>query len=288
MDFVTPESLIESGIPAEYAPLVATGIEWGINILFALVIVAIGWWLSRRVEKWTLQALETRSVDKALTRFIAALAQWTVLVLTGIQAVAQLGMPATSFVAVLGSAGIAIGLALQGTLSHFASGVMLLLFRPFTIGDMVTVGGSTGVVDEIGLFATKLITPDNQVIIVPNSAITGDVIVNMTTRGTRRADVVVGVGYGTNLAEAERVLLAACKSVNTVIDEPAPAVALAELGGSSVDFKLMAWCASSDYLGTLAGLRTAAYDALNREGIEIPFPQITVHQAASAAEAAAK
>lgn len=282
------DDLVALGIPQEYAALAVTGIEWGINILFALVIVVVGYWLSRQAERWTLRALEARKVDPTLSRFFAAMAQWLVLIVTGIQAVSQLGLPIASLVAVLGSAGIAVGLALQGTLSHFASGVLLLVTRPFTIGDWVTVGGETGSVHEIGLFATVLTTADNQTVIVPNSAVTGGVIVNATKRGTRRADVVVGVGYGTNLADAERVLLEAIQTVTTIHDEPAPAVALADLGGSSVDFKLMAWCASADYLGTLAAMRAAAYDALNREGIEIPFPQVTVHQASSAAEAAAK
>lgn len=286
--YVTEQSMIEAGVPAEYASLAANGASLAIDVVLALLILGIGLWLSRRVEKLVVRALESRSIDKALTRFLAAIAQWTVIVVAAIQAVAQLGFAPTSFVAILGSAGIAVGLALQGTLSHFASGVMLLLFRPFTIGDWVTAGGATGSVHEIGLFATTLITADNQTIIVPNAAITGGTIVNSTTRGTRRADVTVGVGYGTNLAEAQRVLLEALKSVPTVHAEPEPAVALADLGASSVDFKLMGWCATSDFLGTLAGIRAAAYDALNREGIEIPFPQVTVHRADAAAEAAAK
>lgn len=279
--YVTADSLTELGVPAEWASLAATGIDWGVNILFALLILAVGWWVSRRVEKLTVRALEARNLDKALTRFLAALAQWTVLIITGIQAVARIGLPVTSLVAVLGSAGIAVGLALQGTLSHFASGVMLLLFRPFTIGDFVTAGGESGTVEEIGLFATTLITPDNKRIIVPNAKITGETITNATVRGTRRADVIVGVAYGTDLAEAQRVLLAAVQGVATVQAEPVPAILLDGLGSSSVDFKLMGWCKTSDYLGTLAAIRAAAYDALNRERIEIPFPQVTVHQAAS-------
>lgn len=282
------QDLIDAGVPAEWAPVAATGIEWGVNIVLALLIFIVGYWLSRQAERITLRALEARNIDKTLARFFASMAQWTVLIVAGLQAVIQLGFEATSLAAILGSAGIAVGLALQGTLTHFASGVMLLIMRPFTIGDFVTAGGETGTVHEIGLFATTLLTADNQTVIVPNGSVTGGVIINSSTRGTRRADIVVGVGYGTHLADAERVLLEAIKTVATVREEPAPAVALAELGGSSVDFKLMAWCASSDYLGTLAAMRTAAYDALNRENIEIPFPQVTVHQAQSAADVAAK
>jgi len=286
--YVSADSLIEAGVPAEWASLASTGIDWGVNILLAVLILIVGWWISRRVEKFAINALERRKVDPALTRFLGAIAQWLVLIVTGITAVSRVGLPVTSLVAVLGSAGIAVGLALQGTLSHFASGVMLLLQRPFTIGDFVTAGGETGTVEEIGLFATKLVTPDNKEITVPNAAITGSTITNFGKRGTRRADVTVGVAYGSNLAEAERVLLASIKTVATVRDEPEPKVMVTALGGSSVDILLMGWCASADYLGTLAAMRIAAYDALNREGIEIPFPQVVVHQAPSEAEAAAK
>ncbi len=154
---------------------------------------------------------------------------------------------------------------------------MTLLFRPFQVGDVVTVAGQTGRVDEIGLFATTLITPDNRKVIVPNSSVTSGVIVNMTTLGTRRADVPVGVAYGEDPERVQAVLLRAATQCASVVSEPAPTVSFVGLGSSSIDFVIMGWCASGDYLTALSEIRTAAYVELGREGIDIPFEQIVIH-----------
>ena len=190
-------------------------------------------------------------------------------------------METTSLVAILGSAALAVGLALQGSLANFASGVMVLIFRPFTIGDVITAAGHTGKVDEIGLFATVMITPDNQKIIVPNAQATGGSIVNITVLGTRRVAVEIGVAYGTKPEEVMAILIKAAKSGDLVLADPEPAAALTSFGASSVNYTVFSWAKAADWLAVTGGTRVAVYNALNDAGIEIPFDQVVMHQAAA-------
>jgi small conductance mechanosensitive channel len=175
-----------------------------------------------------------------------------------------------------------VGLALQGNLSHFASGVMILFFRPFRLEDFVDLAGHKGTVKDIGLFATTLHSPNNEKVIIANGKITSDSIVNYTVLGTRRGIVSVGVAYGADVERVRQILLEAVKPLDLVLDDPAPAVAFVDLGASSLDFNVLTWCQAPNYLGMLAQVRTAIYDALNSAGIEIPFNQIVVHQAEAA------
>lgn len=195
-------------------------------------------------------------------------------------ALARVGLETTSLVALLASAGLAIGLALQGSLSHFASGVMLLLFRPFTVGDFVEAGGKTGTIEEIGLFATTLTTPDNHRVTIPNSSITGGAITNFTILGKRRAVINVGVAYGSDVDEVEQMLLAAVGELEAVLDVPGPAAVFGELGASSLDFAVRVWAQNADFGAMQHAARKAIYDKLNAEGIDIPFNQIVVHNPA--------
>lgn len=252
-----------------------------VGVAAALVIFVIGWIASKWAHRLALVALRKRSVDEALARFLASIAQYAVLAAAVIAALGEAGVETTSLVAVFASAGLAIGLALQGSLGHFASGVMVLLFRPFTLGDTITASGHFGTVDDIGLFATTLVTLDNEKIIIPNGTVTGASIVNHTTLGTRRGAIDVGVVYGADVARVMQVLEQAAKGCDIVLDDPAPAVAFVGLGASSLDFKVFAWSKSDDYLTMLHDVRKAVYDALNAAGIEIPFSQIVVHQASS-------
>ena len=256
-----------------------------IGVASAILIFVIGWIVSRWAAKLTRRLLERREVDSGLSGFLASLAQYLVLGMTLIAALETVGVGTTSLVAVLGSAGIAIGLALQGNLSHFASGVMLLFFRPIKVGDFVTVGGQTGTVEEIGLFATRLHALSNEAIFVANGAVTGGVITNYSANGTRRGAVEVGVAYGADIAEVVKVLEKAARKPSMVLEDPGPTIAFVGLGASSLDFKVMTWCDSPAYLDMLHELRTAVYDELNAAGIEIPFSQIVVHQAENAAAA---
>ncbi|RME24584.1 MAG: mechanosensitive ion channel family protein [Deltaproteobacteria bacterium] len=252
-------------------------------IVLAVIIFVIGNSLAKTLHRVTQSRLEGRGVDAALSRFLGQMVRYGVFAATVISALGVLGIETTSFVAILGSAGIAVGLALQGSLANFAAGVMILFFRPFTLGDVITAGGHTGKVVDIGLFATTLHTPDNMKIIVPNGAITGGSITNITTLGTRRISVDVGVAYGADLQQVQQVLQKAAERCTRALKDPAPAVAFVNLGASSLDFTVFAWCRSADWLDLMHELRCNVYDDLNNAGIEIPFNQIVVHQAADAA-----
>lgn len=245
----------------------------------ALIIFVVGWIASKWANALCLRAARKRGVDEALARFLSAMAQYAVLAFAVIAALSKVGVQTTSLVALLGAAGLAVGLALQGSLGHFASGVMLLLFRPFTIDDKVRVAGEDGQVKEIGLFASTLGTPSNELKIIPNGSITSDVIINYTAQGELRGGIAVGIAYGSDVQQAMKVMIDACNSVDTVLADPAPSVNFAGFGASSLDFQVRPWASTADYLGMLHNVRIALYDALNGAGIEIPFDQIVVHQA---------
>jgi small conductance mechanosensitive channel len=246
----------------------------------ALAIFVAGWIVSKWVYALCLRAARRGGMDEALARFLSSMAQYAVLAFAVIAALSKVGVQTTSLVALLGAAGLAIGLALQGNLGHFASGVMLLLFRPFTLEDKVRVAGERGQVSNIGLFASTLTTPSNEEIIVPNGAITSDVIVNYTSQRQLRGAIAVGIAYGSDVERAIGVMVEACKGVDAVLEDPAPSVNFNGFGASSLDFEVRPWARAEDYLGMLHDVRVALYDALNAAEIEIPFDQIVVHQAA--------
>lgn len=250
------------------------------SVTIAVVILVIGWIVGKMVARMVVRAVERSNVDLALGRFLASIARYAVLAAAVIASLGAVGVQTTSLVAVFASAGLAVGLALQGSLGHFASGTMLLFFRPIQLKDFVTIAGQTGTVEDIGLFATTLVTPSNEKVIIPNGKVTGDSIVNHTTRGTRRGTVSAGVAYGSDVAKVRQLLLDAVSKVDVVLSDPAPGVAFVDLGASSLDFNIMTWCDAPNYLDMLHKVRKAAYDALNAAGIEIPFNQIVVHQAA--------
>ena len=260
------------------------------NIALAIVIAIIGWIIAGWAASAVIRVCRAGKYDEALGRFLSQMARWTVLAGAGIASLGAVGIQTTSLVALLASAGFAVGLALQGSLSNFASGVMILVFRPFNLGDVITAAGTTGGVVDIGIFATTLHTPDNQKIIVPNSAITGGTITNITTLGTRRGAVDVGVAYGADVGEIMAILEAAAATVECVHSDPAPAVAFVGLGASSLDFTILTWADSADYLAMLHSVRKAAYEALNEANVEIPYNHLVVqHMPLSAAsEVAAK
>jgi len=245
---------------------------------YAIAILAVAWIASKWANSTMLKLFRRRKVDESLGRFVASLLQYTVLAFGVIAALNKVGVETTSVVAIFATAGLAVGLALQGSLSNFASGVLLLLFRPLNVGDTVTAGGHFGNVEEIGLFATTMTSLENEKIIIPNSAITGGSIVNHTCRGTRRGSVEIGVAYGTDLKVAMAALERAIKKAALVINEPAPSVAFVGFGGSSVDFEARGWCQAENYLDMLHNIRVAVYDELNAANIEIPFPQMVVHK----------
>lgn len=255
-----------------YEPIIVGGVV-------AILIFVIGWIASKWAHRLCLRLARRSEVDEALARFLAAIAQYAVLAVAAIAALGQVGIQTTSLVALFGAAGLAIGLALQGNLSHFASGVMILLFRPFTLEDYVTVGGKSGTVKDIGLFATTLTTPENQKVILPNSSITSDSIVNHTALGTLRSSIEVGVEYGSDLETAMQVMLEACQSVPNVLADPEPSVILTGFGASAVNFEVRPWADARDRLAMEHQVRLALVGALATAGIEIPFDQLVVRQA---------
>lgn len=257
-------------------------IAWGLQGLQALLVMAVGWVVAKMVYGRILGIIQSRGLDLALGRFLAQIARWSILGATVIAALGIVGVEVMGLMAVFASAGVAVGLALQGNLSNFASGVMILVFRPFDVGDVITAAGSTGAVQEIGLFATTMHTPGNEKIIVPNSAITGGTILNLTTLGTRRAAIPVGVAYGSDAVQVMGILSKAAASVPLVLEDPAVAVAFTGLGASSIDFTVLVWAKSSDWVAVQGAVRHACYDALNEAGIDIPFDQVVVHQASDA------
>jgi small conductance mechanosensitive channel len=247
--------------------------------VMALLVLIAGWIASKWAHRLVSNVLQRRKLDEALGRFLAALTQYAILAAFVIAALEHVGIASTSLVAIFASAGLAVGLALQGSLGNFASGVMILFFRPFTLRDRIKAGGEVGVVQDIGLFATTLLTPHNETIIVPNSAVTGGVITNFTKLGTLRGDIAVGVAYGEDIGKVMQVLLEAAGGAELVLEDPAPAVAFVDMAASSLNFSVMCWAKTEDYLGMLHNVRQACYEALNAAGIDIPFDQLVIHKA---------
>jgi len=255
-----------------YAPLI-------VNAAYGLVIMMAGWVVSKWTFKLVKGALNRGKVDEALTRFLASIAQYIVLAATLIAALNQVGVQTTSLVAILASAGLAVGLALQGSLSNFASGVLILGFRPFVLGDYVELGGKSGTVEDIGLFMTQLVTPNNEIVIVPNSSVTGNTITNFTAKGVRRCVIDIGVAYGEDLRKVTELLENITKGHESCLEDPAPSTVFDSFGASSLNMKVRAYAKNDDFWGMVNELKIQIYEVLNKEGIEIPFDQIVVHTA---------
>jgi small conductance mechanosensitive channel len=254
-------------------------LQYSLPVLGAIVILLIGWIISGWVNKLVIRAGERGGIGVALSRFLGQMSRWAVLVMTLIATLATVGIETTSFVAVLASAGFAVGLALQGTLGHFASGVLLMVFQPIRVGEYVSISGFDGTVDDIGLFATRLLMLDNRTIIISNGTVTGSTIINYSRQGTRRATIDVGVAYGSDLREVEQVCRRVAEGCSMKIEDKPVEFAFTEMASSSLNFELRVWCNASDYLAVLHEVRSGVYDALNEAGIEIPFPQVVVHRA---------
>ncbi len=247
------------------------------SLVIALVIFVVGKWVAKWARNTLKKLLNKREVDAVLVDFLGTIVYTLIIIAAVIAAVDSLGVPATSFLAILGAAGLAIGLALKDSLSNFASGVMLVLFRPFTKGDFVDAGGILGTVDEIHLVSTVLTTPDNKQIIVPNALMYTSAITNYSAKDTRRVDMVIGVGYGDDLKVAAEVMAKVCSEHPKVLAEPATKIFINNLGDSSVDFVVRPWVKSEDYWGVLAEVLETSKVELEAAGCNIPFPQRDVH-----------
>ena len=248
-----------------------------INLVIALIIFVVGKWIANAVQNTLEKLLRKREVDEVLVDFLGNIVFALILVIAVVAAFDRLGIPATSFMAIIGAAGLAIGLALKDSLSNFASGVMLVLFRPFTKGDFIEAGGITGTVDEIRLVSTTLTTPDNKLITVPNSMMYTNAITNFSAKETRRLDMVFGVGYDDDLKVAAGVLNKICSEHPKVLSEPETGIFISNLGDSSVDFSVRPWVKGEDYWGVRAEILETAKVELEAAGCNIPYPQTDVH-----------
>ena len=249
----------------------------GIKILIALVIFIVGRWIVKAIRNFLQGMMTKKTVDPEVNSFVSSLVYVTLLIFVIIAALAQVGIQTTSLIAVLGAASLAIGLALQGSLANFAAGVLLIIFRPFKVGDYVECAGTAGAVDEMQIFTTQLKSPDNKKIIIPNAKLLGDVITNYSAKDTRRIDLVIGVSYSDDLQKVEKVLSDIVSQDERVLKDPAPTIAVLELADSSVNFAVRPWVKTGDYWGVYFDLTKNIKIRLDGEGISIPFPQRDVH-----------
>lgn len=249
-------------------------VEYTPNILTALIILIVGLFLIKILINTAKKIMTKRNVDLTLQKFLTDLGGWGLKILLFITVISKLGVATTSFAAILAAAGLAVGLALQGSLSNFAGGVLIMIFKPFKIGDLIEAQGELGVVKEIEIFTTKLTGLSNKEIIIPNGILSNGNIVNYTTEGTRRVDLTIGVSYDADIKETKDVLLNVLTSHDKVLKDPAPAVTVAELGDSSVNFAVRPWCNTEDYWDVYFDVTENAKLALDKAGIEIPYPHV--------------
>jgi len=257
--------------------LLEWGALYGTKIIAAIAILIVGRLVIGVVARIVRRLMTKANVDETLTKFLVSLTRILLMTFVIIAALSALGVQTTSFVAIIGAAGLAIGFALQGSLANFAAGVMLIIFRPFKSGDYIEAGGTSGVVEEISIFNTILKTLDNRRVIVPNGKITGDNITNYSALEIRRVDLVFGIGYGDDLKRAKDILVQIVSGDDRILRDPAPTVAVSELGDSSVNFVVRPWVKTVDYWSVYFDLTERVKTTFDEKGISIPFPQRDVH-----------
>jgi small conductance mechanosensitive channel len=251
--------------------------KYGLQVLAAIVMFVVGRLLAKLIANLTAKAMTKAKVDQTRVDFVENFCYLAMLLFVIIAVMSQLGVKTTSFVAALAAAGFAIGLALQGSLSNFASGILMIIFKPFKVGDFVEVAGATGVVRKIQLFNTIVNAPDNVRVIIPNSQITGGNILNYSVNGTRRVDLVIGVSYDDDLQKVQTVIREVLSADKRILTDPAPTVAVSELGDSSVNFVVRPWAKSDDYWDVYFDTTEKVKVALEANGISIPYPQRDLH-----------
>lgn len=255
--------------------------EFGPKLITALLIYIVGMWVVKKIIGGTRKVMSKSKYDESLQKFLLNLLSWSLKIFLIIIVISRLGVDVTTFAAVIAAAGLAVGLALQGSLSNFAGGVLLMIFKPYRIGDLIEAQGVLGVVKEIEIFTTKMVTPQNKLAIVPNGAMANGNIINYTTEGKMRVDTVIGVGYGEDIKKTKEVLLNVLTSNPKVLKEPAPSVNVMELADSSVNFAVRPFCKPEDYWDVYFGTYENCKIALDEAGIEIPYPhQVEIHKEA--------
>ena len=258
--------------------LIPTVSEMGLDLVAALLVLFIGFWIAGRARNWVKKALDKLpNFDDTLTTFLASLVRYLVMIITLLAVLNQFGVETTSFIALLGAAGLAVGLALQGTLSNVAAGVMLLIFRPFKLEQFVEVAGHAGTVKYLSLFTTELATPDNVQIIIPNASVWGNSVKNYSAHPTRRCDITMGISYASDINKAMKVLEDVWSKDDRVLKDPEAFQGVVNLGDSSVDIVIRLWVRGENYWPTKFDLTKAFKEAFDANGIDIPFPTRTVH-----------
>jgi small conductance mechanosensitive channel len=271
------DNLTTSNFQSYVQKAVELAIEYGPKLILAIIVLIVGLWIIRLIVKSINKGMEHSKVEESLRKFLSSLFSILLKVLLLISVASMIGIATTSFIAILGAAVLAVGLALQGGLANFAGGVIILIFKPFKVGDFIDAQGYTGTVHEITIFTTILKTPDNKTVIIPNGALSNGSMVNFSTELTRRVDMVFGIGYGDSIEKAKQVLKHLVDSDTRIHQEPARQIVLDELGDSSVNFKVRVWCDSGNYWGIYFDMQEKVKLTFDKEGISIPFPQRDVH-----------
>jgi small conductance mechanosensitive channel len=252
-------------------------IDFAIKLIVAIAIIVVGKFIAKMVRQGVIKVMRHKAMDEAIISFISSLLYGMLFFIVIVAAISHLGFNTTSLVAIVGAAGLAIGLALQGSLSNFASGVLLIVFKPFKSGDFIEVAGVAGMVEQILIFSTQLRTGDNKTVIIPNGAITSGTITNYSTKATRRIDLIIGVSYEADLAKTKALLLAIASADERVLKDQTVTVGVSALADSSVNFVVRPWVNSADYWPTYYDLLEKIKTELDNAGIEIPFPQLSIH-----------
>ena len=254
-------------------------IEYSPKIITALVILIIGLFIIGLMTKMTKRLMKRQNMDETLQKFLSNLLNWTLKVLLFVMVASKLGVETTSFAAIIGAAGLAIGLALQGSLSNFAGGALIMIFKPFKVGDLIEAQGELGVVKEIQIFTTLINTPTNKLVIIPNGALSNGNITNYSAEGKLRVDLTIGVSYDTDIKQTKDVLMNVLTSNPQVLQDPAPTVNVSELADSSVNFAVRPWSSVADYWDVYFGITEQCKEALDNAGIEIPYPHsVEIHK----------
>ena len=260
-----------------YEEFQMVGLDFGIRLIAAIAIFFIGRIVVRFVTKGIRKVMESQEVDKILQSFVSNLVYWALMIFVVIAAINQVGVQTTSLIAIMGAAGLAIGLAMQGSLANFAAGVLIVMFRPYRVGDFVEAAGIAGSVLQVGILTTVLKTGDNKQIIVPNAQIMGSIITNYSANDTRRVDLVIGIGYDDDIDKARDTLQALVDADDRILKDPSCLIAVSELADSSVNFVVRPWVKSVDYSAIKFALTEAIKKRFDKEGISFPYPQQDVH-----------
>jgi len=257
--------------------LIQIGVDYGPKLLGAIVVLIIGGWIIKGITRAFGKMMDKSKMDDSLKPFLKGLVGMLLKVMLFISALGMLGIEMTSFIAILGAVGLAVGMALSGTLQNFAGGVMILIFKPFKIGDFIEAQGYMGTVKEIQIFNTIVTTPDNKTIIIPNGGLSTSSMINYSTEEERRVDWTIGIAYGDDVDKAKVVIKKLCDADSRILKNPEVFIAVSELADSSVNFAVRAWVKAPDYWGVFFDLNENVYKTFGQEGLNIPFPQMDVH-----------